>query len=198
MQGYSEMPDPRPLLIGADDMAFDCDLVMDLGESVRDRVLHSSFAADTDSALATMMHSRLAMPEKRWTQGWAPMARVAAPPAAWEVLARWIMRSQRVRPGDSATSRNQARSLVRLASRVQTEITRLSHHPAYKGEAVSGLEPMVLPAYRTPKGCWPTPMTALRADPSAGADDLELGVLEPWCFTVRNREWQCWIWRAVS
>jgi hypothetical protein len=175
------------------------DMVVRLGATVRARIVDSGFASEIDSPLAMEMHVRLNNPARRYRQGFADMAEIAASPAAWEVLGRWC-RAQRVQ----GTNRAEARAFARLGLRIGREIDRLSAHPAYHAQAVMGVEPMVLPAYRVAvarrdPADWPigpTPTVAIRlANWAAG--DIETGEMRPWVGKAKGRVVTFWLWSSA-
>lgn len=141
----------------------------------------------SDSSPAGKVASRLAHPSSVVTHGWATMVEVEADPWEWEVLAKWLKAHGVVRPSDPATLRNRARGFSNLARRVDTELDRLARHPGYRGVAVAGVHPILLPAFRCEERYAPTP-ERLRC----GAVDPDVGEMVPVTMKVRSRTFTTW------
>lgn len=176
---------------------------MEVGAAVARRVLDSDFAGE--GPRHSLMHARLnrGIPIDR---GWASLWRVSAPPMCWEALSRWALRRAGDLPAGAGTSeRNAARSLARLAARIEREIDSLCAHPAYRHLAVLGTDPTVLPAFRVRLDgvddpdlqIAPTPLRAIRAVDFA-VGPLEVGQMIPYGAEVRHRAMTFWLWSATS
>jgi transposase InsO family protein len=196
------MTDPRMKPIGGDS---DRLMEITLGPAIIERVLNANMVGEASSPLATEMHVALHHPIRERRQGFARLCTVAASPPAWGVLARWAKgRSMRVRAGQSQAERTEAREMAKLALRVTSQLDRLSAHPGYHGQAVPGLEPLTLPAYRVryfegevtfgPPA--PTPDLAVKAA-NWGSGDIEVGEMVPHAVEMTGRTYTCWIWAQL-
>lgn len=181
------------------------DMVLSVGLKVQNLIVTSGFAATVDTPVGRAMQARLTAGVV-YQQGWADMVEVSAPPAWWEVLGRWC-RAQvdQNRIGTASHKVAAVRQFAHLGLRIDRELTRLEAHPAYHGQAIAGVEPLVLPAYRVaqpnvPADSWPiapTPTRALRlCDWAAG--DMEAGEMQPYVAQVRGQWMTMWLWSAEA
>lgn len=169
-------------------------MVIEVGVRVAKDVTSSDYSAHGD--LAMEMQMAIITPRRRLRQGWADMLVVEAQPQCWEDLASWI------RQLDGPYGIRREERLIRdrllcLEHKIVNELDRLSHHPAYRGNAVVGVDSTVLPAFRVEGHAQigPTPLRARRA--SGWADGaLEHGVLEPELLKVRGRLLTRWDFSA--
>jgi len=153
-------------------------MLLDLGRRVRDDILSSDFDS-IDSPWALEMAGRMAIPEARFTKGFAEMVRVAAPPVAWEVLARWLnARARKARYGEPEMEKKVLIRFKHLGRKIDKELDRLCQHPAYHDAHIMGADAVSLPFYQIGSGPMrPTPSRAIRDAPNDGP--MRCGILWP-------------------
>lgn len=172
-------------------------LSLEIGNVVARDVLQSPFAGTNDRAME--MHYAIANPVGRWGRGFTEGIVVEAPVEGWDMLSQWIR--QMITNGPYGTvrgERDRRGRLLQLASKIDLEVNRLSHHPGYSGRAVLGISAEVLPAWRLVDGdevltIAPTAARAYRlADYAEGR--LQCGRMEPTPEIIRGRRYTIWEW----
>lgn len=141
-----------------------------------------------DGSLPVEWLARLARPVEKVARGNGESWLIEASPREWDDLLAWGHRRQSVPFGASDSDEKFALVVKKVVERVETNLGRMSRHPAYQGRAVKAHSAVVLPAFRCkhPRArWWPTPRMAIQ---NAEGDSLELesGWLVPEIKQVRG------------